>query len=54
MKLTFEIDSDFKKLKYVPGITYINSQNTTISLKPIHLFDKIKLILYQQDGNSMT
>ena len=29
-------------------------QNTAISLKPIHFFDKIKLILYQQARNSMT
>ena len=33
---------------------YDNSQNTAISLKPIHFFDKIKPILYQQAGNSMT
>ena len=33
---------------------YVNSYNTEISLKPIHLFDKVKLILYPQVRNSMT
>ena len=33
---------------------YVNSQNTAISLKAIHFFDKIKLILYPQVRNSMT
>ena len=29
---------------------HVNSQNAAISLKPIHSFDKIKLILYWQQG----
>ena len=33
---------------------YVNYQNTAISLKPIHLIDKIKLILYPRVRNSTT
>ena len=36
------------------GPTNVNSQNTAISLKTIHFFDKIKPILYPQVRNSIT
>ena len=34
--------------------SYVNSQNTVISLKPIRFSDRIKLILYPQVRYSMT
>ena len=37
-----------------PHAMWIHIPNTEISLKPIHLFDKVKLILYPQVRNSMT
>ena len=42
------------KLKSKYLTRYVNSQNTAISLNPIHFINKIKIILYMQIRNSIT
>ena len=49
LKFKFQI---YKHLS--PGAIDVNSQNTAISMKHIHVIDKIKLVLYPQSRNSIT